>query len=128
MIREIKFRAIHKNGGSMTDHKEVCRLMYNEACDTMSTIEAYNVMQYTGLKDKNNIEIFEGDIVIHKVGYGQNQFRDEINGEVYFKEGCYYVNSNVSDRDGYFHKKLSDVVSDFMPEKYSCEIIGNKYQ
>lgn len=53
--------------------------------------------------------------------------RDIIKGDVYFKKGCYFVNSDVSNRNGFFHKKLLEV-SDFRPEAYSCEIIGNIYE
>ena len=60
MSREIKFRAWDRQ---MTLWEELCE--YPEAIGLALTggLPGSTLMQYTGLKDKNGVEIYEGDII-----------------------------------------------------------------
>lgn len=65
MNREIKFRAWYKKDGRMIDLYKITPLILNESIDGLFIPfgEDYELMQSTGLKDKNGKEIYEGDIV-----------------------------------------------------------------
>lgn len=138
-MREIKFRVWNTETNKMiTNVKEmgVFALQSIYSIDeflVIPTNEKYPLMQYTGLRDKNNIEIYEGDIVIEKSYpfFGNaheiidsNQKCDELNyvGVVVWDDG-YYVDLKVVS-----NRCRGSAIGNSLYDYTELEVIGNIYE
>ena len=103
MSREIKFRIWDKIN-------RMWLRCFNVNLFDIGDLPNVELMQYTGLKDKNGKEIYEGDIVI------LNDTEEENRCVVKYKYGSYIL------VDGDLRENLSNVEDRFL------EVIGNIYE
>ena len=113
-MREIKFRAWDKLNKEMFNVESINfqeRRVYKDVV-SYRNFNDIELMQYTGLKDKNNKEIYEGDILSdgndekpYKVIFENGSFRAEFEGD--FEEYSF---------------DLIDIVAQ------GCEVVGNIYE
>ena len=110
MNREIKFRAWDKSCNKMrgiSGLQDCFSLRSDGVCN-----EDYVLMQYTGLKDKNGKEIYEGDIVIVK---GTKKIKN-------------YVTEIIWLNNGFCLKENNTYFKDYKLVSSGIEIIGNIYE
>ncbi|WP_413527394.1 YopX family protein [Marinilactibacillus psychrotolerans] len=112
MSREIKFRAWLEYDKRMAFSEEVVvwdnNIYINKEKKLDSKIKGYStlsIMQYTGLKDRNGKEIYEGDVIKASIECGIL-----VTGQVYWNYGALEV-------QGYVFKQLNNL-----------EVIGNIYE
>ncbi len=112
--RTIKFRAWDKAGKQMIELKGILLLDVLEIDGTVWTKDKVEIMQFTGLKDKNGKEIYEGDIVTRV----ESKFEIKWNEEY----GAFSLYRLDLEDDGYFRHMQ------FFESETELEVIGNIYE
>lgn len=115
-MREIKFRAwnaeLKKMSKSFSLGHVVTLVDEKGSGSIMSCVTpGLKIMQFTGLYDKNDTEVYEGDILI-------NPYKKI--GIIFFKEGAFFLKVKTSHKDQY----------DLLSKGYlkNKKVIGNIYQ
>lgn len=134
MNREIKFRAWSKVEEAMIDDFYLHSIEGIGGGGLLSDKENYELMQYTGLHDKNGKEIFEGDKVSGSFdnagrGYiGNWPKQKEVRGIVVFSDGAFTIeNTNTNGKGGYKYTPFYKF-EQIMSSNLNLEVIGNIYQ
>lgn len=125
-MRDIKFRGKRVDNGEWVEGNLIQRQnacgdsffqifkLANNPDESSFTFEVITdtVGQYTGLKDKNEKKIYEGDFLKY-ISKGINY------DFVFFEDGCFKI----------MQSKIKTIRSvSYHLEKYKCEIIGNIYE
>jgi len=115
-----KFRAWDNDDLFIRDWETLCKgVVYYHEGDTIFNDTDFELMQFTGLLDKNGKEIYESDIV----RYTHPHLDHPRDFEIVFHEGA-FVQREINPK-GYVAK---DFENDLWIDWEDLEVIGNKFE
>jgi uncharacterized phage protein (TIGR01671 family) len=122
MNREIKFRAWDKEGNKMISGDNFAFEEYAPLNDLFhNNFKRFDFMQYTGCKDGNGVEIYEGDIIethehrIQTIIWEDNGFKRK------------YTFERTFQGESYFETRILEI-GDSSNRNWGYKVIGNIYE
>ena len=147
-MREIKFRAWHKPTNQFvrchpawndnlrqykdlgllsltSDGELIFETMYDgfQRLSSSNEVDDFIVQQYTGLKDKNEVEIYEGDIINNHEEYNNKKV---VNYDPY---RCYFCLIDIDEYlDTLYNGEMFNVAGEGSNFSARLEVIGNIFE
>lgn len=125
-MRDIKFRAF--NGGRIVKVNTIWwadgEINWVDTSKNYDFDEDFILMQYTGLKDINGVEIYEGDIVKRTYLFDGAFGKTHVGEVVYDKEAARYV---ISKPNKFIEPKTEDL-GNTLSYRSTYEVIGNVWE
>lgn len=126
-MKEIKFRAWDKNNNKMISIARfdfadwsVYTHLFGKPTDGLNC----EIMQFTGLHDKNGKEIYEGDIV-HMLEVSNTGEREYIT-DIIWEDACFVMKSGKDDYDTFLGAWSGNPMTTY--PMFEIEVIGNIYE
>lgn len=119
---ELKFRSYNKETGLMKEWDFISKVKNLHKLMTLNHVE---VMQFTGFKDCNGVEIYEGDTLIDvDVTLEEGVKLEDTKQQVYWcsKLGCWKLDNTFTQNKSSGHLLANDL------KDFRFKVIGNIYE